>query len=386
MRYWFKKKDFLRIPVWFFSSTLVLLPIMLTIFRHLLLTKWNYIKSDVLIVVIDFLYSNLELYLSVGGILLAISEVRKEREDRLEEERSRLLNHRPDFIVDDGKLILAMKKPGLSLENIKYLSIDSHSNTIKYIGTRLSGVIVNKIESKQFVVVGRTILGEDIVFGFLNGNVEIYKYIPSGYTLSDLDFSQSDISWESYNCRVKYSKSVESLFRDYVKELIFVEDDARAKRLQRILEYDSLEVFFQNIFRELLEESIPSGYYELENIVEMSFIILDYGWYISNRFKTNKRDIRFHYIKQQDSWIADHDKIYSRLFKGDNLEIEVKDVINHTLENLRRYKKYGRADWMVIQSLLKIMAEFLENSYLTFEDADDERIRYYLARMAFETL
>ena len=100
---------------------------------------------------------------------------RKEKEKELEQYKD---HYRPSFVVDATKgIILIMREDTLYIENVKYYdSSDNTKNCISKVSLK-SGDIVSKKIPRSFYITATTIIGEEILFGYLNGGIKIYKYL-----------------------------------------------------------------------------------------------------------------------------------------------------------------------------------------------------------------
>ena len=190
---------------------------------------------------------NMGYYGTVFGLFLAMKKYsedkkqsEKEKEEREKEKEEKLLekqqeliriqkesnllreqeienrkdNYRPTFIITNNKIKLLMRREDLYLENIIYYPFKSreNDNKLKYIGTKKSGEYIIEGTKKNpipdsFYVTGETILGEKILFGFLFGELKIYKYLkyggnpihPFGIRNINFDLDKMSKHWGRYN-------------------------------------------------------------------------------------------------------------------------------------------------------------------------------------------
>ena len=72
-----------------------------------------------------------------------------------------------------------MREDNLYIENIKYYdSSDNTKNCISKVSLK-SGEVVSEKIPRSFYITATTIIGEEILFGYLNGGIKIYKYLKS---------------------------------------------------------------------------------------------------------------------------------------------------------------------------------------------------------------
>ena len=112
---------------------------------------------------------------------------RKERENKDFELREKELEtkrdyYRPIFVIENKKnypykkqVKLLMKDDSLYLENVMvhYNSIDRSSILKQF----KSGEIINQKIDSSFYISAQTLIGETILFGYLDNGIKIYKYL-----------------------------------------------------------------------------------------------------------------------------------------------------------------------------------------------------------------
>ena len=237
----------------------------------------------------------------------ATEKDRKEREDQQNKEREDRENkdfelrekeleakrdyYRPIFLIKDiennsseKQVTLLMKDNSLYLENV---SVYSHTiEAPKRYQYFKSGDIITKVSNSSFFITADTLIGETILFGYLDNGVKIYKYLknnkypmyPTSYDiLNQYNQKRIDSVWSSYNTTVHdYDNNLDSVF--------FYSTTAIRDKLSRnikasfnsSLHAKTTTEFFREAFREL-------EYFEPNNIpknIDMTFFTIKEFIYI----------------------------------------------------------------------------------------------------------
>lgn len=157
-----------------------------------------------------------------------IVEKKKEIELQLKEIEDRNNYYRPSFIISNNEVKVLMRESDLIIENVIFYS-DETNEVPK--GLMKSGDLVYQSYNgeslpSQFYIFANTILGESILFGFLFGELKVYKYLKTNGNLlyprgkSDDNYKTNKIedNWASYNNykflnnEQNYNTGIESYF------------------------------------------------------------------------------------------------------------------------------------------------------------------------------
>ena len=205
---------------------------------------------------------------------------------REKEIENRKDNYRPTFIINNNKIELLMRKEELYLENVIYYP-NSNVNNLEYIGTIKSGTCIaegteEKTIPNNFYITAETILGEKILFGYVIGELKIYKYLkengnpinPSGSKITDYNTIINN-DWESYNFiensdnRDRLLDCIEKIFfykSRFIRLNIYLTNISLIKRFLRISNYAEL---YKNLFLELKLRSPIMLKYNMDSVIEI---------------------------------------------------------------------------------------------------------------------
>lgn len=185
----------------------------------------------------------------------------KLRERELEAQRD---YYRPIFVIEDNKhnntkqVRLLMKDDTLYLENI-IIHSKSHKTFGQEKQCKSGEIIESNITSGSFYITAQTLVGETILFGYLNGGVKVYKYLnhnkdpkyPTKDTIINEDNKDKiNETWGSYNkTSDEYDITLEQFFFNATShirnEYLFNYKNAEFKR---ILYTNTYEEFFEKAF------------------------------------------------------------------------------------------------------------------------------------------
>lgn len=231
----------------------------------------------------------------------------KEKEKELEQYKD---HYRPSFVVDATKgIILIMREDTLYIENVKYYdSSDNTKNCISKVSLK-SGDIVSKKIPRSFYITATTIIGEEILFGYLNGGIKIYKYLKSkGNALHPGIGNYSDISsskdWGDYN---NISVPTDSTFSEIffyntydIRENVFL----NTNKVKSIVESRNFNKLLHSLFR-FFSYEIEANTVELSSVYAVLQDVLDILKYNTDCFDEIKKfDFNIEYILNKESYIV----------------------------------------------------------------------------------
>ena len=303
------------------------------------------------------------------------NEREKERERNIKEKEKELEqykdHYRPSFVVDDTKgIILIMREDTLYLENIKYY--DNTENCISKVSLK-SGEVVSKNIPSSFYITATTIIGEEILFGYLNGGIKIYKYLKSkGNALYPGIKNHSDIvaykNWGDYNnISVPTDSTLSEIFfyNTYeIREKIFL----HTNKMKGIIDSRNFNKLLNSLF-ELLSCEIEANTVELSSVYSVLQDVLDIVKYNTDCFDEIKKfDFRLEYILNKESYIINNSPIEIGYF--DSLDginnFFMMDFIDHIQRNLCLLKTEEKIDKstekFVLRDILAILLEVFDNT------------------------
>ena len=232
---------------------------------------------------------------------------RKEKEKELEQYKD---HYRPSFVVDATKgIILIMREDTLYIENVKYYdSSDNTKNCISKVSLK-SGDIVSKKIPRSFYITATTIIGEEILFGYLNGGIKIYKYLKSkGNALHPGIGNYSDKSsskdWGDYN---NISVPTDSTFSEIffyntydIRENVFL----NTNKVKDIVESRNFNKLLHSLFM-FFSYEIEANTVELSSVYAVLQDVLDILKYNTDCFDEIKKfDFNIEYILNKESYIV----------------------------------------------------------------------------------
>ena len=280
---------------------------------------------------------------------------RKERENKDFELREKELEtkrdyYRPIFVIENKKnypykkqVKLLMKDDSLYLENVMvhYNSIDRSSILKQF----KSGEIINQKIDSSFYISAQTLIGETILFGYLDNGIKIYKYLknnkdPQYPTIYDIRnrYNQEEINniWGSYNTTVNEQKSkYDPLF---LYSTWFIRENLSQNRMGSFnfsLSAETTTEFFRAAFREL------------------------------ECFKTNNEDRTFFTIKEFINIFIDNidylyeDKVENKTVSEINISENLPEHLKLKMQDLKHKKLNG--DSIINIESLKTILEYIEH-------------------------
>ena len=333
MRNTTNKQDDFKLTTWpvrLFTAFIFFFPIIVKMVRYFayygLIIPSEPWKLALNVVVENFSFYSSALTISFTVFVFVSNERNRYRDDRKEREKERERNvkekekeleqykdhYRPSFVVDATKgIILIMREDTLYIENVKYYdSSDNTKNCISKVSLK-SGDVVSKKIPRSFYITATTIIGEEILFGYLNGGIKIYKYLKSkGNALYPGIGNYSDISsskdWGDYNnISVPTDSTLSEIFfyNTYeIREKIFL----NTNKMKGIIDSRNFNELLNSLF-ELLSYEIEANTVELSSVYSVLQDVLDIVKYNTDCFDEIKKfDFRLEYILNKESYIINN--------------------------------------------------------------------------------
>ena len=315
-------------PVGLFIAFIFLFPIIVKAVRYFVYYGATIppesLKLALNVVVENFSFYSTALTISFTVFVFVSNERNRYRDDRKEREKERERNvkekekeleqykdhYRPSFVVDATKgIILIMREDTLYIENVKYYdSSDNTKNCISKVSLK-SGDIVSKKIPRSFYITATTIIGEEILFGYLNGGIKIYKYLKSkGNALHPGIGNYSDKSsskdWGDYN---NISVPTDSTFSEIffyntydIRENVFL----NTNKVKSIVESRNFNKLLHSLFR-FFSYEIEANTVELSSVYAVLQDVLDILKYNTDCFDEIKKfDFNIEYILNKESYIV----------------------------------------------------------------------------------
>ena len=340
------------------------------------------------VVVENFSFYSTALTISFTVFVFVSNERNRYRDDRKEREKERERNvkekekeleqykdhYRPSFVVDATKgIILIMREDTLYIENVKYYdSSDNTKNCISKVSLK-SGDIVSKKIPRSFYITATTIIGEEILFGYLNGGIKIYKYLKSkGNALYPGMGNYSDISsskdWGDYNnISVPTDSTLSEIFfyNTYeIREKIFL----NTNKMKGIIDSRNFNELLNSLF-ELLSYEIEANTVELSSVYSVLQDVLDIVKYNTDCFDEIKKfDFRLEYILNKESYIINNSPTEIGYFDSlDDINtffmMDFIDYMRRNLSVLRDEKNIDDStEKFVLRAIIAILLEVFDKT------------------------
>lgn len=203
-----------------------------------------------------------------------LEERQKENELKEKELEAKRDYYRPIFVIETDKhnhsikkVKLLMKDDSLCLERVNFYSKTTDENL--YNRQFKSGDIITTCEGFSFYITAETLIGETILFGYLNDDVKIYKYLkdngdPTKPYKKDLipKYKQNEIDsvWGTYNKTINQYNNLDSIFFYSTASIRFWLSYTRGGPFSNGLKKETATLFFRTIFSEMSEV-----YYYIKN-------------------------------------------------------------------------------------------------------------------------
>lgn len=259
-----------------FVTMIYLFPLLIELLLYFLKGKFLFEIFSTIKSYMTFYATALTMTFTVYSFNKAQQRIEKDRvaeEKRDKEKRDRLKKkeleekrdfYRPTFIVEKENnrevIKVLMRNNKLYLENVRFFESKSDSDSmIEKFDVSSGAVITTKEKIDSFYIIARTQIGENILFGRLNGKVKLYKYLREGgdALIPRLSYNQEEVdrNWGVYNA----DKITSNQFLD---ELFFYNTYGIREKIaltcytgfEETLKAKSAGVFFDKIFKNIVDE------------------------------------------------------------------------------------------------------------------------------------
>lgn len=295
----------------------------------------------------------------------------KEKEKELEQYKD---HYRPSFVVNDTKgIILIMREDNLYIENIKYYnSSDITKNYISIVSLK-SGEVVSKNIPDSFYITATTIIGEEILFGYLNGGIKIYKYLKSNGNalfpgIGNYSYISASKEWGDYN---NISSQIDSMlseiffFNTYeIREKIFL----NSNKVKFIVDSMNFNKLLHNLFM-FFESEIEVNSVELSSVYSILLSVLNTLKYNTDCFdEIKKSDFDINYILAKESYIINSLPTAIAYFNllddiNDFFMIDFIDYIQRNLLLLRTGKQIDEStEKFVLRAIIGVLIEIFDKT------------------------
>lgn len=414
--------DKLKMRTNIFVLFILSFPIIIEVSSFLLNKGINSINWD-LLELLKSLLSTIKTYITFYGTALSITftvysfikEQKKYENDRKKEELKRQKEQqkanelkekeleakrdyfRPTFIVepkepkedyiDYDEVKLLMRDENLYLENIRYYNNDRGRGEFK--GNLKSGsILVSKNKRvKSFYITGETQIGEQILFGYLNGGIKIHKYLKTGESAltpgGDFNYYNQDkveSTWGTYNTDGRLDKGLEQVFFYNTIGIRECLDSTYYQSVKLSLQADSATSFFRNIFRGINKEY---GNYSLKCYSKHQ-IVYDFLQVVKvnhSDFIVDTQNISFGYLHQNLKLLNENVQEFSNIFTLDDfnllafteLALETLQTIGNKQDEEEMIEKYDY--------LLRIITNVFDNVVVSTEPRLNNYLLKYKANL-----
>ena len=341
-----------------------------------------------------------------------IEEQKKEKEKELELKLKELEQYkdryRPSFVVNDSRsVILIMREENLYIENIKYYNSSDNTKNFVYVPSLMSGRLIAKYVPNSFYITATTIVGEEIIFGYLNGGTKIYKYLDTQTSNSKklniedsfssealVNLTQQGLTEETSNIEDPFSsealvnpRSPES-WRDYnhsnsinpnlneiffsntleIREHIYLN---KTNLMNEIINSDNFNKLLSSLFN-FFELEIDTNRIKLPSVYSVLNDLLDNLIYETDLFGDTKTEVlRKEYLLEKEAYISQ--KLPNAILYFHNLKditdffmmsfiASTRDNLNFLREN---YEIDSSSEKFALRAIIAILIEIFDNTNIS---------------------
>lgn len=270
-----------------FITLILMFPIIMKIIQHIIFQGFN-VEQSPLKSVVNIIVQNFSFYATALSITFTVFVFNQTEHQRIEtecklkeKEREQLKDkYRPTFIVEENNescnIKLLMRDNDLYLENIKYYREPNDLRDPLKITNLKSGEVLAPKNNNSFYITAKTQIGEYILFGYLNDDIKIHKYLKDhGNAIYPREgfknYNQDEVekNWGSYNI-------VEGTCHNLLDQVFFYNTIGIREKLvfnfsnaiSSTLESSTANKFFKSVFNDILGE-FNSDLFKINNIREV---------------------------------------------------------------------------------------------------------------------
>lgn len=279
----------------------------------------------------------------------------KEKEKELEIRKKELEDkrdfYRPTFIIEKNRHVkLLMRDDNLYLEDIIYCYDPDRLNYTTNISSLKSGdyVVQNVTIDEEVYIIAKTQIGENILFGYLNGGIKVHKYLKEGRNplVPSRDFNkynQEEVNqtWGTYN--------TDRESEDEILDQIFYYNTSGIRERLLLTHYESIKgtltstsanYFFKKVFKEIVD-GYKVGDFSDSSVYITTIDLLKSIKSDINNFEIESDNIRYDYMIKQfkilncSGYIHFESKLSKRTLDfqnfielGENFLIKISDTID----------------------------------------------------------
>lgn len=279
----------------------------------------------------------------------------------------------------EEKIVLLMRNNDIYLEEIRYYFNMHEKTQYNYIENLKSGEIIGKKISNSFFITAKTQIGEYVIFGSLNGQVKIHKYLKeAGKPIIPLlgVYSQraADENWGSYNTLGDVqNREIDSIFFDTTYDIREKMAFSYYQSIASSLETHSAEKFFQSIFENLH----GSSDFEFLSKIKVIKIILNNIQNANIHFNLNINQLPTDYLIKIEKRLDTLDIEYIDYFQNDSQKVDLDSFILHIdkqLSNLLEYDKDMETN-KYLNGILELLLNVFRN--VTVDSKCDKKLPLY---------
>lgn len=310
-----------------------------------------------------------------------IKEQEKERELKLKELEQYKDRYRPSFVVNDSKsIILIMREESLYIENIKYYNSSYNTKDFVYIPSLKSDEIIARNVPNSFYITATTIVGEEIIFGYLNGGTKIYKYlntqtsnseelnIEDSFTSEALVNPLSPESWRDYNHSNPINPNLAEIFFTNtleIREHIYLN---KTNLMNEIINSKNFNQLLSSLFH-FFELEIDTNRIKLPSVYSVLNDLLNNLIYETDLFGDTKTEVlRKEYLLEKEAYIRK--KLPDAILYFHNLkdinDFFMMEFIASTRDNLNFLREKKELDFssekFALRAIIAILIEIFDNT------------------------
>ncbi|MGC3942629.1 hypothetical protein M5J17_08395 [Streptococcus koreensis] len=305
----------------------------------------------------------------------------KKRELKLKELEQYKDRYRPSFVVNDSKsIILIMREESLYIENIKYYNSSYNTKDFVYIPSLKSNEIIARNVPNSFYITATTIVGEEIIFGYLNGGTKIYKYlntqtsnseelnIEDSFTSEALVSPLSPESWRDYNRSNPINPNLAEIFFTNtleIREHIYLN---KTNLMNEIINSENFNQLLSSLFH-FFELEIDTNRIKLPSVYSVLNDLLNNLIYETDLFGDTKTEVlRKEYLLEKEAYIRK--KLPDAILYFHNLK-DINDFfmmkfIASTRDNLNFLREKKEIDFsserFTLRAIIAILLEIFDNT------------------------